>query len=81
MGYRMHEKIVMTPITGMREQDNERLMRWTNALIQAERIFFKAVWYYDAVYQAKQQGMAFRFRSATLQRFILCTHVLPSITL
>lgn len=57
IGYRMHEKIVMTPITGVNERDNERLMRGLNESIQQDKIFLTPVWCYDAVYQAKQQGI------------------------
>ncbi len=57
IGYRMHEKIVHTPITGISEYDNEQFMNRTNSLITEKLIFFNPVRYYDALYQTKQHGM------------------------
>lgn len=57
IGYRMHERVVVAPITGLHEHDNEHLATWANELITENLLFFKPVRYYDALYLAKQHGV------------------------
>lgn len=57
VGYRMNEQLVVLPIAGVNELDNDYLLQWTNARLEKELRYLQPVSYQDVFYQSKQFGI------------------------
>ncbi|HET9053207.1 MAG TPA: hypothetical protein VFM90_03490, partial [Cyclobacteriaceae bacterium] len=56
-GYRMHEQLVIMPVAGLGELENDRLLQWSDAVLGRDLIFLKTIPYQDAYYQSKQHHL------------------------